>query len=81
MVAYQPPFLDPAKARVSCSGYNLGEPCLQKKKKSWLGIVNSNRCFNVIGQLSVDGELTTDQAICKDHISNFYQNLYKECGS
>jgi hypothetical protein len=41
-------------------------------------LANSNRRTNSIGQLSINGELTSDQDIICDHITQFYEHLFME---
>jgi hypothetical protein len=49
-----------------------------KNSKFFHRIANSNRNRNTIGQLSIDGEVSTQQAAIKEHIVQFYEQLYTE---
>ena len=49
-----------------------------KNSKFFHRIATSNRNRNTIGQLSIDGEVSTQQAAIKEHIVQFYEQLYTE---
>ena len=49
-----------------------------KNTKFFHRIANSNWNRNTIGQLSIDGEVSTQQAAIQKHIVQFYEQLYTE---
>jgi hypothetical protein len=51
-----------------------------KNTKYFHKVANSHRRHNSIRHLSINGELSTDQAAIKEEITGFYQQLYKEDG-
>ena len=49
-----------------------------KNTKYFHSVANSHRRNNSIRQISIDGELSSNQADIKAHICSFYRNLYTE---
>ena len=49
-----------------------------KNSKFFHRIATSNRNRNTIGQLSIDGEVSTQQTAIREHIVQFYEQLYTE---
>lgn len=43
-------------------------------------LANSHHSANTIGQLSINEDLSTNQEAIKEHIAQFYEQLYMECG-
>ena len=49
-----------------------------KNTKFFHRLANSNRRYNSISTLLINGELSTDQDVIADNIIQFYTNLYTE---
>jgi hypothetical protein len=49
-----------------------------KNSKYFHKIANSHRRHNSIRQLSINGEISTDQRAIKEQIVDFYQHLFSE---
>jgi hypothetical protein len=49
-----------------------------KNTKYFHSVANSHRRNNSIRQISIDGELSSNQDVIKAHICSFYRNLYTE---
>ena len=65
------------ETKIQNSLAKVGDKCT----KFFHRIANSNRRFNSIEPLFVNGTYSSNQSIIRDHVVQFYESLIEECYS